>query len=1698
MNIQVQKLYSVPDRLVRVNLELCTNGQFVALGVDVDCVPQEIDAFDFDFLHNIFDWKSDFVYDSILHSLEDWVNDRKSLSEHLSHLDTLIRIYGLALPSQCVPIIMQSGAVSREEREKKQREVEAKRPRKLTKEERAALIKRMRDKRNVAAFEQSIQEQAAAGELTGEQYVVAQAMADVTYTVLNVMLAVFILKIFDKLSSMVGEFVPTLKKIKKATEFVTGGVKAVSSVVDQLSNIFTGALKEVGGFFSAMKQYAGLLAAAIMIMAIKLFGFSTDLLRAINLAFRKMNVFSLGDEQLEEAIGDESEIIAQAMIIDDEPIVRLFTRLFSVVCGLSINSFSSTTEVGKTLWGFFKGNDKNEDFVERLLDALEFAASYIIKMFGGDPTHYWVRKKSEWKVWHAQAVAHIEKAMLDENIDHPKFVKQLDEHLKKGYALLKTLQGTSQYLIVARELGKLEQVFEPLRGFVSGSNNYRVDPVWISLLGPPGEGKSLMSIRLLIALLVLSGTCSLEDALKNVYRKPDGKFWSKYKQQEAVVQDDFLQERQVVGAEGNDISMVMKCMSTFGYPLNQAELSEKGNSYFTSKIYLTTTNVGCWNQPASVQITCPEALYRRVTFPYRIRLKDKYRNGKGRLDFDKYQAYLDAHESDTDILKVSPFCFYDVQEWDYSLGEYKGDWIPMVKAVQMWAAEIARRNQAHGKEFSRLQHLMDRKDLDVPVIVQGRFDGHVDVDGKYHRPRLFQGCKLKIEATKYASILKDIEEENNILEQCDLMADQCIQQGLEIHEIRDRILSYINLEESHSIRKKAIFSKWWYETIWKNRFFTKEGGMTLRQYFDIVFRKADMSAASFYASLTPTVKILLNLVAGAVSIAVAISILKAAFKLLKIMLQCVIFALKKTWEIFFGKQEQCVSTEGGTNSVPEIPVNQNYSKIQKNTVVLKSLKTGKSFGNMIGLIGTYYMMPAHFIYAMDEHFEDNDIFQFLPLSKNVDATCTAKQFLSFDRVVKKDQDVCIVDLKDVLPNMVKDIRHFFVDKKLLNLCRPSDLVTHVIYETNSHFAERQLCTRGFSDARPIRNDYGSLRGLMAYAVPSQVGDCGGLVYSSRNENNCLLGMHVAREGVRSGLAFFTPTTKEMIDDMLSHLCSVEAQSDFKTKLIPAPGILGSGVSLKERTDAIVKRAKEQGHEGGFSFIPNPFSTASFTQIRRSYKAAEISEIIGKPPKVPAVLRPTLIGNQIVDPVAEAVLKRMTPVHELTIQQEEELEKASFVAYQKHAQLTRHHPRFVLSFEEAVQGVGSLGGIPRGTSAGYPIEQLFKKDGKKAKRVCFGDDEWDFTSTESQLMKGRVDDLIEKARLTGEVDTYYTDHLKDENLKRSKVESCQSRLIAGAALDNTIAFRRLCGAFIAATFDTKIESGHAVGIISWCEWGKLADYLTSNGVDEESENFLAGDFAEFDLSQLIKACRGIFAYIDRWYANEPNHDYWGPIRLKFLKSIFKTKHVVLGWLICEWLKSLPSGHPFTSIGNCGYNMTSMVYVYYKCTGKWDFWDHCRIITYGDDNVLCVDDETKLLMTPEKMQLHMKSIGLTYTSAYKDRPLVYESLRSCTFLKRGFNKTKNGMCSPLDLNSILWRCYWTKAKPTEEKAELIDKAQEVLYELSLHPKDVWDKHSPWFVSFLSENSMLPRESFCLGHADYDVYQRAALLRSDTKYM
>lgn len=1303
-----------------------------------------------------------------------------------------------------------------------------------------------------------------------------------------------------------------------------------------------------------------------------------------------------------------SDIECQAGLMEHAPKILSAILTFSVFKGR--RTPASMGEFCKRIAMLDRMSTGWETFLRWMMEALEVGVNFVRKTFGKERISFFQNTHKVTYDW-ASRVDEAIKQHTTANVDvNTEELNKLVGLVNEGHGFKEIYRGTSMFNIVNGYLVKAAELLHPHLGSINSRNNFRFEPVCSMFLGEPGIGKTLMAIPFCSTVLIESGIIprgpetNFNTVTENIWQKGTSEFWNSYSKQHCVVLDDAFQQRADSKDKDNEFINIIRMVSSWSMPLNFADLTSKGRIFFGSKFLFGTTNVPCITSEARIVLHEPEAVARRLKYPYRIILKDEFKlPSTGRLNMVRYdQESLKCRKNNTSIDRY-PWHIWEAVKHDFITGASVGDPVPLKSVLMEISEDLKQRLASHGDNVDA--HSDYIKGLMDSVAVQS---GLVELSSSSRRPS-FDGTA---------------NDDPDYVVVGDLPSLKDFRQGLKA-----------NLSEH------------------------LEGA------------KGASKALKF----------------GVLAVGVFV-----AFEIVKTILRTVWNTLQALFSRKPGKPRiqsnrpltahasrmafKDVRMQGCDASV----ATNVYANTYKLTI---NFEDGAEFvmGQVCFVEHDLAVMPEHFSAQMKEKLNDGEIkFESkLKFRHSMNEMHTfemsVRKFLSFARVTSADRDVEFVRFEDVrahrniTTNFMKegDVKWLGGNRARLDVCGVDERKRVCNPTTRSVFVMPSI-----SFGRNLTFTPRKLERYFSYSAHTVSGDCGAplcIFDNSSYSGRTVIGMHVAGAEARR-VGYSSIITQEMIVEARDSLGVIQDafEADLKDR----------GISLQ------AGNSLPFSHTGSFLPIGEVERPVIICPKTSLYVVDDLYGVFGEYNYHPAPLSPVYRDGQLVYPMENAVKPYSSP---LLMYEQPWLKTAMHVAMQPLSSVTRDHTRSLYTFEEAVCGIPQekFRSIPRGTAAGFP----YVYDVRNGKKEFFGEgDTYDLTTPKALELRERVDYIITCARKGTRLSHIFVDFLKDELRSEQKVRDVATRLISSAPLDYVVAWRMLFGAFCTAVMKNHTLSGMAPGICTYTDWNMLACHLQKMG-----ESVFDGDFKAFDSSEQPSLHGHILDFINKWYND--GEELARARRVLWL-DLVHSRHI--GGLgkdqryIYQWNKSLPSGHPFTTIVNSMYSLTLLVSAYIVLTNDLTgFWRNVSAVTYGDDNASNPSPQVAEQYNQVTVAKALwDQFRVVYTPGTKDgnwQPLM--NLQSIGFLKRGFRDDGGFWACPLELDSFLYTCYWCKNKKLESKIT-IDVLENALEELSMHTDGLWDAYAPKIYQLIQERGHEPKAPL-----DRDQYLAIIKSRSDS---
>lgn len=1291
-----------------------------------------------------------------------------------------------------------------------------------------------------------------------------------------------------------------------------------------------------------------------------------------------------------------------------------------------------------------------EIFLKWLMTSLEVLVNYVRKAFGKErvtlfrnahtPTYDWAREVDD--------VCLIEATGGNVSAEH---LDRMSALIVRGFEFKTVYRGTNMARFVDDYVAKITNAMLPYQGALNARNNFRFEPATLMLHGSPGIGKTLMAMHMCAAILLESGLAegkeNFEDVIKQIWQKGASEYWNGYAGQTCLVMDDAFQKRASQNDEENDYMSLIRMVSSWSFPLNFADLASKGKIYFSSKFIYATTNLRSIDSEAKIVIQEPEAVARRLNFPYSLRVKEAYRNGS-RLDFYKFQAELSRCRGAKVPIEAFPWYVWEAAKHDFITGETSNEWVPLREVIDLVSGDLRKRGESHTVAKDALRDFID--------AYKAR---------PQEEPEKQAGAKLSAKEP-YED---DEPEEGVIMSEASAEAIDRILAGGRVSDILgvdvDASEAAINL----AYKKLSVL-------VHPDKCSgSLRAAKAMKKLNSILDRVLDARAerVRFNAELK---KNLFEMINFQRLIGIAFDVTMTAIGT-ALVLRAVRGVLAFLWDVLkalFGKKKKQPKDEPtvqsnrphtGQSKGPRKPdvflqstnstvCNNVYANTYKMYVATNDEET--VLGQVVFLVSELIVCPGHFTQHLRKMLENGDTqphfklyFRSADNNEHV-LSMTVGKYMALNRCSEEGTDVEFVCFQDVRAHRnitgsfmkEQDLRYVENFRARLDLCEITK-TRQLAYTSTRRVFELDAVSLG----KNLKAEGVKISRFAQYHACTEKGDCGAplcIVDNSSFSGRTAYGIHVAGSA-RDKTGFSAIVTQEMIEKARIALRVVNDSflSDLESR----------GVKLHCAGQLPFEK---HGSFLSIGVLEKPVTICPKT----SFYQTSLYGIFGEYDYRPAHMSSVMIDGKKVYPMENAVAPYSTP---LLIYEQPWLEQAMHVAMKQFSSHSRPLPRMEFTFEEAIAGIPEIKfrSIPRGTAAGFP----YIYDVRNGKKEFFGaEGEYELTSDKALELRARVEYILSEARKGNRLSHIFVDFLKDELRSAKKVDAVATRLISSAPLDYTVAWRMLFGAFGSAVMRTHTKTGMSPGICVYTDWDLLATQLRKKG-----DRVFDGDFKSFDSSEQPTVHRLILSFINGWYNDGPENAL---AREVLWLDLVHSRHV--GGLgkdqryVYQWNKSLPSGHPFTTIVNSMYSLFVLVSSYISLTGDLTgYWEHCSPTVYGDDNGTNVDEETSEVYNQVTVSEDVQEqFGMIYTPGNKSGIFkAFTTLEHIDYLQRGFVCRDNRWLCPLKKESFLYTIYWCKNKKLEKKIA-VDVLENALVELSMHTPEDWDLYAPQIKSVLDE--------------------------------
>ncbi|QHB15174.1 polyprotein [Comovirus sp.] len=619
-------------------------------------------------------------------------------------------------------------------------------------------------------------------------------------------------------------------------------------------------------------------------------------------------------------------------------------------------------------------------------------------------------------------------------------------------------------------------------------------------------------------------------------------------------------------------------------------------------------------------------------------------------------------------------------------------------------------------------------------------------------------------------------------------------------------------------------------------------------------------------------------------------------------------------------------------------------------------------------------------------------------------------------------------LEDI-PASCWDLFCFDAEKELPTTSFTAEMLTCKLDRTlNQHIPEWADITVKTCNKK-LDVEYGNYQSVfysyLQYNVPTKQEDCGSIIVATVGHTKKIIGIHTAGRGNREGFASYIPLV-----EMPAQAQAAEKFFDFLA-------------TEHDVTDGIGK----VGHLKPGVWVPLPTKT--------NLVETPVEWHLQKPKtKEPSILSSTdlRLGGKNYDPFVGGIQKYSQPMCQLD---DECLRKVATDMVEEWFDCVDEE---VDTFEEVdlqaaingIEGMEYMERVPLSTSEGFP-HILSRKGGDKGKkRFLYGDG--DIFDLVPDTTVAEAYELLEETCATNVPTLIGIECPKDEKLPLRKIyDKPKTRCFTVLPMEYNLVVRRKFLKFVAFIMKNRHRLSCQVGINPYgMEWSRLAQSLLEKG-----NNILCCDYSSFD-GLLTKQIMSTIA------------DMINELCQGGQKLCAQRKNLLMAccsrYAICKgdvWRVEcgIPSGFPLTVICNSIFNEMLVRYSYVKICEEArvprsvveNFGTFVKIVTYGDDNLISVQSSIKEHFNGQKLKNFLDKQGITITDG-KDKTLPYlyfRQLEDCDFLKRGFKQESDVVwVGPEEKESLWAQLQYVTTNNLERNEAYLVNLVNVIRELYLH--------------------------------------------------
>lgn len=397
----------------------------------------------------------------------------------------------------------------------------------------------------------------------------------------------------------------------------------------------------------------------------------------------------------------------------------------------------------------------------------------------------------------------------------------------------------------------------------------------------------------------------------------------------------------------------------------------------------------------------------------------------------------------------------------------------------------------------------------------------------------------------------------------------------------------------------------------------------------------------------------------------------------------------------------------------------------------------------------------------------------------------------------------------------------------------------------------------------------------------------------------------------------------------------------------------------------------------------------------------------------------------------------------------------------------------------IDGVDFVDGINFSKGAGFPYFR------SKTSLLSYRRVDYKGQVTIPSFTRARLDNFESMCREGVRPCFIFNSSLKDEPISEKKNAAGKIRVFQAISFEGLFLIRKFFLSLICLLQHFNLISELAVGMNPHGDdWAILHRHLFPG----PKWKTFCGDYANFDQHQSAMIMLEAWEILIRLAELSPNYSESDiqAMRTIAVDCSFPCVNYFGDLMILHG--SNPSGHALTVIINSIVNSLYIRYAWLEAFGSLDDCsdDSLRIETYGDDNVVSVEEKFQEKFNLIAVSEFLGQVGVVYTDAQKSMNLKpFDSPEDYSFLKRAWFDNGTFIAAPLELKSIYNMLLIQKQNTSNDKERDASAILSSLTEMFHHGEVMYNKHLTECTQCVQKYELEPWISYLTNGTGLDSY-------------